>query len=379
MKNKDEIKDTKALNELIHSSKKLVKVLFVIVIILGIYASILVFKALGIGPFLLRLIKILLPLFIGLIIAWLFKPLVRKLENRGMRKWIAASVVYLIFIGIIVWILFTLIPLLYNQTGDLINQIPSISADVQEWTDKVFDKLGTVPGLNATDVKLNLLNKLQMFGNNLTEKLPEYAIGTATSIVSGLATFVLGLIIGFFVLVSIDDPVDAINDFLPKKVHEIVSGILGCINKAARSFISGAIIDSTLVFIVTTILLWIVGLKSPVLFGFFCGITNVIPYAGPYIGGAPAIIVGLSQGPITGLLVLAMLVIIQSIEGSLIQPVIMSKSTKLHPVTIMLGLLVFGHFWGIVGMFISTPVIAAIKSVLVYLDDNYAIFGRKDK
>lgn len=382
MKNKEntkEIKDTKALNELIYSSKKLVRVLFVIVIILGIYSSILIFKALGIGPFLLRLLKILLPLFIGLIIAWLFKPLVNKLEKKGMRKWMAASVVYIIFIGIIVWILFTLIPLLYNQTGDLINQIPSISADVQTWTDKAFDKLGSIPGLNADEVKLNLLGKLQTVGNDLTAKLPEYAIGTATSVVSGFATFVLGLIIGFFVLVSIDRPIDAINDFLPKKAHDIVSGILGCINKAARSFISGAIIDSTLVFIVTTILLWIVGLKSPVLFGFFCGITNVIPYAGPYIGGAPAIIVGLSQGPVTGLLTLAMLVIIQSIEGSLIQPVIMSKSTKLHPVTIMLGLLVFGHFWGILGMFISTPVIAAVKSVLVYLDDTYAIFGKKEK
>ncbi len=379
MKEKKEVKDTKALNELIHSSKKLVKVLFVIVIILGVYSGILVFNALNIGPFLLSLLKILLPLFIGLIIAWLFKPIVKRLEKKGVRKWLAVTLIYLVFIGIIVWILFTLIPLLYNQTGDLINQIPSISADVQVWADKVFDKIGTIPGVNATDVKLNLLTKLQMFGNNLTAKFPEYAIGTATSIVSGFATFVLGLIIGFFLLLSVDRPVDAINDFLPKKVHKTVSGILGSINKAARSFISGAIIDSTLVFIVTTILLWAVGLKAPVLFGLFCGITNVIPYAGPYIGGAPAIIVGLSQSPITGLLTLAMLVIIQSIEGSFIQPLIMSKSTKLHPVTIMLGLLVFGHFWGIPGMFISTPVIAAIKSVFVYLDENFAIFGRKEK
>ena len=379
MKEKKDVKDTKALNELIYSSKKLVKILMVIIIILGVYSSILVFKALNIGPFLLSLLKILLPLFIGLILAWLFKPLVNKLQKKGMRKWLAATLVYLVFIGIIVWILFTLIPLLYNQTGDLINQIPAISADVQVWTDKVFDKLGAIPGLNATDVKLNLLNKLQNFGTDLTSKLPEYAIGTATSVVSGFATFVLGLIIGYFILVSIDKPVDAINDFLPKEVHKTVSGIIGSINKAARSFITGAVIDSTLVFVVSTILLWVVGLKSPVLFGFFCGITNVIPYAGPYIGGAPAIIVGLSQSPITGLLTLVMLVIIQSIEGSFIQPLIMSKSTKLHPVTIILGLLVFGHFWGILGMFISTPVIAAVKSVLVYLDENFAIFGRKEK
>ena len=163
---------------------------------------------------------------------------------------------------------------------------------------------------------------------------------------------------------------------MPAKVHSVIEGILRSINKAARSFISGAIIDSTLVFVVTSLLLWIVGLKAPILFGLFCGITNVIPYAGPYIGGAPAVIVGLSQSPVTGLLTLAMLVIIQSIEGSFLQALIMSKSTKLHPVTIMMGLLVFGHFWGIPGMFISTPVIAAAKEVLVYLDKRYQIFSK---
>lgn len=369
--------DSKNVNELVQSSKRLVRVLYIITIILGVYAGILVFNALNIGPFILAFIKILLPLFIGLFLAWLFKPLVAKLQKKGLRKGFASAIVYIVFVGILLWIVFTLIPLLYNQINELINQFPTISADIQEWTNNFFAKLENIPGFNADEVKLTILSKLQTSGTEIAAKLPEYVMGIASSLVSGFATFGLGLVIGFFVLISIDDPLEAIKDFLPEKTHNTVEGIVGSVNGAARNFISGAILDSTLVFIVTSLLLWIVGLKAPLLFGLFCGITNVIPYAGPYIGGFPAIIVGLSQSPLTGLLVLLMLVIIQSIEGTFIQPLIMSKSTKLHPVTIMMGLLVFGHFWGIIGMFVSTPLIAAFKAVWEYLDERFEIFTKK--
>ena len=126
---------------------------------------------------------------------------------------------------------------------------------------------------------------------------------------------------------------------------------------------------------VTSIAFWIIGLRAPLLFGLFCGITNIIPYAGPYIGGAPAVIVGYSQGPLVGTLTLISIGVVQFLEGNLLQPLIMSKTTKLHPVTIMLGLLVFGHFFGILGMVISTPVIAAIKAIFLFFDDKYGILN----
>ena len=117
----------------------------------------------------------------------------------------------------------------------------------------------------------------------------------------------------------------------------------------------------------------LVGLKAPLLFGLFCGLTNIIPYAGPYIGGAPAVVVAFSQGTPIGLLTLFSIILIQFIEGNFLQSLILSKTTKLHPVTIIMGLLIFGHFWGIIGMAVATPVIAALKTLLLFLDDRYDI------
>ena len=202
-------------------------------------------------------------------------------------------------------------------------------------------------------------------------------VNIISSLFSGLGTILIGLVIGFYLLISVDGTDNLIN-LLPKKMQETTRDLLTEIDGSFRSFVQGALLDSTFVFIITSIGFSLIGLKAPLFFGLFCGITNVIPYAGPYIGGAPAVIVGFSQGIPTGLLTLVVIVLIQFLEGNFLQPLIMSKTTKLHPVTIMLGLLVFGYFWGIIGMVISTPIIAASKAILMFLDEKYDILSFND-
>ena len=198
-------------------------------------------------------------------------------------------------------------------------------------------------------------------------------MNTLKTFFSGIGSFVVGLIIGFYLLIGSDNAGELLITLLPKKIQKDARELSNEMNNSLRKFINGAIVDAIFVFIITSIAFLIVGLKAPLLFGLFCAITNVIPYAGPYIGGAPAVIVGFSQGTITGVLTLMAIVIIQFLEGNFLQPVIMSKTTKLHPVTIMVGLLIFGHFFGIIGMLISTPVIAVCKSVLMFFIDKFEI------
>ena len=149
------------------------------------------------------------------------------------------------------------------------------------------------------------------------------------------------------------------------------------INTTCRHFVKGALIDASIIFVISSLAFMLCGLKAPLLFGLFCGITNVIPYAGPYIGGVPAVIVAFSQGTTTGILILIAIIIIQAIEGNFLQAFIMSKSTKLHPVTIITGLLIFGYFFGIIGMVVSTPIIGAIKAIFMFFNEKYEIIGFK--
>ena len=110
------------------------------------------------------------------------------------------------------------------------------------------------------------------------------------------------------------------------------------------------------------------------LFALFCAVTDVIPYFGPYIGAIPAIIVGFTISPITGICVIISIVVVQLLENNFYQPLIMGHTMQLHPVTIMLGLLIFQHFFGILGMVIATPVIACIKVLLLFINEKLGLF-----
>lgn len=264
----------------------------------------------------------------------------------------------------------TIIPVLMDQINDFAQSIPGIFDSIKTWIDDVFIQLNYIQGFDAEAFQADLFKRLEEFGTNLTQSLPTMAISVIKSLFSGIGIFIVGLIIGFYLLVSFDNVNDTIITIFPKRIQREARDLMMEVNSSLRNFVQGALLDCTFVFIISSIGLWLIGLKAPLLFGLFCGLTNIIPYAGPYIGGIPAVIVGFSQSTPTGFLVIVVIAIIQFLEGNFLQPLIMSKTTKLHPVTIILGLLVFGHFWGILGMLISTPIIAVCKSIFVYFDEQ---------
>lgn len=367
--------DTKNLNEVISLSKKILKIMYGLFIILAIYVAIILFKELKVTSTLLVILKILTPLFIGMVVAWLFNPLVKKLKKKGINRGLGAAIVYVIFILVLVIIIGSIIPILIEQINDFAGSLPSIFDSIKNWINGIFEKINNIDGIDIMSMKDELFKKIEDFGIGITSALPEVLINGVKSFFSGIGTFVVGLIIGFYLLVSFDNANELLITWLPKKIQKDTRDLLNEVNTSLRKFIRGAFYDCGLVFVVTSLGFLLVGLKSPLLFGLFCGITNIIPYAGPYIGGAPAVIVGFSQGPLTGILTLIVIVVVQFLEGNLLQPVIMSKTTKLHPVTIMLGLLVFGHFFGIIGMVLSTPIIAAFKTIAIYFIEKFELLN----
>ena len=148
------------------------------------------------------------------------------------------------------------------------------------------------------------------------------------------------------------------------------------LNANLRSYVHGTLRIMFILFVFQSIALWIAGLPAPMVFGLFCAVTNVIPYIGPYIGGAPAVIVGLSISPMTGICTLIAVVIAQLLESNFLQPLVMGKTMKLHPVTIMIGLLLFGSFFGILGMILATPIISIMKTILLFINEKFSLMER---
>jgi len=367
--------DVRGINEVVSLSKTILKIFTVLLFIVGAYISIIILKELHVKQNVLTILKIISPLFIGFFVAWLFDPFVSMLQRKGVRRTLGTAITYVIFIGIISIILGSLIPLLGDQINEFVKIMPNVFDNIKSWLDGVLNNLKNIDNLDVDEFKLKLFENIESIGTNLTSSLPELTINFVKSLFSGIGNLLVGLIIGFFLLINFNNVSDSVITLFPKKLQSSTRDIFNEINTAFRRFINGALADCSLVFVVSSICFAIAGLQAPLLFGLFCGLTNIIPYAGPYIGGAPAVIVAFSQSTTTGIIVLVCIVVIQLLEGNLIQPLIMSKSAKLHPVTVMIGLLVFGHFFGILGMVIATPVIAACKALILFFDEKYDILN----
>lgn len=367
--------DIKKFNDVIGMTKKILSIAYVFIIIVGIYAATLIFKEWKVGEFILNLLKIVSPLFIGIVIAWLFEPVVKFLKNHKVHRTLATSIVYIAIIGIITLIISALIPLLSDQINEIVKSIPTISSKIQEWINDIFSKIGNIDGIDINSFKNELFNKLELLGTDLTSSLPHLTVKVVSSVFSGLGSLIIGFIIGFYLLMSFENMSDAIVALIPKNARNDYRGLANEVNTSLRKYVQGTLICASFVFLLSTIGFAIAGLKAPVLFGLFCGVTNVIPYIGPYLGGAPAVLVGFSQGPVVGIISLISIVIAQFLESNILNPIVMSKTMKLHPVTIIIGLLIFGHFWGMIGMLIATPTISILKSIILFIDDKYNILS----
>lgn len=357
------------LNDLISLASNILKLLFIFLIIIGVYSIIILLKELHIFPFLITIIKILSPLFIGIVIAWLFDPFVTKLNKKGVRRIFGTILCYVLFLGLIFLVLIELFPVLYEQINDFVGTtLPTLFEDSKNWLDNIFNNFNNI---DVTTVKNEIYKKLEMIATSTATSLPDILVLSLKSIFSWVGSFGVGLIIGFYILLDFDKNIDTLYTLIPKRYRSETKRCLNAVNKPLKRFVNGALIDCTVVFIITSIGFSIIGLKAPLLFALFCALTNIIPYAGPYIGGAPAVLVGLTQSTPIGIAILVFIIIVQMVEGNFFQPLIMSKTTRLSPVTIILGLLIFGHFFGILGMIISTPLIGAIKELVNFFDEKY--------
>ena len=178
---------------------------------------------------------------------------------------------------------------------------------------------------------------------------------------------------GLYMLFDFDSISRHFLNLLPERKRFEAQVLLNNIGGEVRKSVNGTMLVAVMVFVCDSIGFWIIGLQAHILFGLFCGITDLIPYVGPYIGGAIAVVIGFSQSTIICVMKKFICVIVQCVENFILQPVVMSKTMKLHPVTIMIGLLIFNNFFGIIGMILATPCIALLKVIWEFVQNKYQI------
>jgi len=313
------------------------------------------------------------PLLLALVIVYLLNPIVSRLEGRGLPRVWGTLLTYVVFLTVVGVALRLIIPIVADQVSSFVSTVPGLLDRAQRSLVGAAQRLGIE--IRSTDILASLSPQGQA-GSFIT-RIFSFTAG----FVHALVVFVLGAVLGFYLLVDLPKVQRAVVALLPLRRRDEVRSVLEKMGRALGGYFRGQLLVAAFVGVASMLGLYIVGLPYWALVGAVAGLFNLIPLIGPFIGAVPALFIAFTTSDSGGLLHLPpgwrmalgaalALLVVQQIDNHIISPNVMARTVKLHPVTVMLGLLIGGTLAGLVGMLITVPVIASAKIVLLHLWDS---------
>lgn len=261
-----------------------------------------------------------------------------------------------------------------SSIQSIVLQFPIYIKNLEKWIDSTLSLNQEIESfannmLDTYYVELNdwLNNSLLPQVNVIVKEVSLSLI----SVVKGLWNLIIGLIVSVYVLFSKEQfagqSKKIIYAFFPKKkANEIISDIRYA-NKTFGAYVSGKIIDSIIIGFLCFFLMKLLKINYPILISVIIGITNVIPFFGPFIGAIPSILLILLINPFNGIKFLILIILLQTFDGNILGPKILGDSTGLSSFWVIFSITIFGAYFGVVGMAVGVPIFALI----------YAAFKRK--
>lgn len=310
-------------------------------------------------------------LFIPIILAGFFYYLLRpvvKIFNKKLPAVLSVLLVYFILLCIVTGFLVLLGPVLKRQFYGLINSMPFIVSEIQKRVTSIKEM--NIFQLEQLAEVLDLENLFIELGD-LINRLLRSITANISNIISLLANTVLSIIIVPFILFYLLRDGDRLGTYIinlfKEEKRKLARSILTDIDQILSAYIQGHGLVCLCVGLLCYIAFLVIGLDYALLLAVIAGLTEIIPYFGPWIGAIPAVVVGLFQSTGTALIVIIVIVIVQQIESNFITPQVIGKKMKIHPIIIMFLILLAGRLAGLIGMIMVVPVYAVFRVIVTYV------------
>lgn len=302
------------------------------------------------------------PLLVAIVIAYLLEWPVTQMIRLGLPRTAAVPIVVLAFLGLMLMKHFGLMPTIWSQVGNLINDIPNMYNGLQGFIASIPEKYPELANLQIVEsIVSNAKNKVLGLGESVVK-------GSLASLVS-IATLAVYLILVpllvFFLLKDKAEMLSMLSGFLPEN-RRLATKVWREMNQQISNYIRGKVMEILIVGGVSYVTFAILDLRYSVLLAVAVGLSVLIPYIGAAAVTVPVAIVGLFQWGLTSEFywLLIAYCIIQALDGNVLVPVLFSEAVNLHPVAIIVSVLVFGGLWGFWGVFFAIPLTTLVKAVI---------------
>lgn len=341
----------------------------------------------GFTDFWKKLVSTLQPITIGVVLAYLLNPIVKFLEMhlkkllapriksarkvRALSRGIGIFGAWVLLGGAIVLLIAAIVPSVIRSIQSIATELPTEVSNLITWWEDFF-----TGDTEVVDFVGELLEKgsdmLQDFlENDLLGQAQTYVASIASGVYYGLKfllNLIVGIIVSVYVLASKETFAGQTKKiiyavFKPARANVIIDTVRKS-NEIFGGFISGKLLDSVIIGVLAYVVLSIMKMPDTVLLAVIIGVTNIIPFFGPFIGGVPSFIIVVLQNPLQGLYFLIFIFILQQIDGNIIGPKILGNSTGLSSFWVVFAILIFGGLWGFPGMLLGVPLMAVIYYVV---------------
>ncbi|WP_126456191.1 AI-2E family transporter [Sulfuriflexus mobilis] len=306
--------------------------------------------------------EMLAPVLAGLVIAYLLEGLIGLLQRRGVPRLIGVWTAFLLFVVVLVFLIFGLVPLLSTQVAQFVKELPTMIATGQGAIMQLPERY---PDFINQQQLADLLNSIRAEIAAAAQGLLAFSLSSITSVVTLVVYLVLLPLLVFFFIKDKQLILDWVCSYLPKD-RRLASNVWEEVNGQLTNYVRGKFWEILVVGVVSYITFEAMGLHYAMLLGALVGLSVIVPYIGAAVVTFPVAIIAFFQWGTTNEFIYLMVAygIIQALDGNVLVPLLFSEAVNLHPIAIIVAVLLFGGLWGLWGVFFAIPLATLVKAVL---------------
>lgn len=307
--------------------------------------------------FIVQIRSTLVLLLIGILFASAIEPLVNRLRRRGFSRGQSILLVYLGLLGVVALIVIAVAPPLVRQATNLFNDIPSILDDLEDQAKRSNSEFIQDQGLRAVNEARDAYVRIQE--NPPIEQ--DQALSFATSVGGGLFTIVTVLIVAFYWMSEKAIAKRLILGLFPIERRDRAHALWDEIESRIGGWTRGQLTLCLFIGVISAIAYRVIDLEFWLALGLFAGITEIIPFVGPVLGGTAAFLVAITDSWQKAVVVVVFAIVLQQVEGAFLVPRVMRNAVGMTPLTVILAVLIGGSVAGPLGAILAIPVGAACQ------------------
>ena len=336
--------------------KRILQIILVTIIITSVVALYKRYSILGNATF---------AIFISILLAFLLNPIVNKLETYGIKRGSGTIITYLAIVAILAFLGVAIVPEIIDQGSKFITNLPYTLNTLIKRIDEFLISWNIDPKILVT-IQTTVNNYLLDLAKNIpnwTSSVIEKLQGSIASLV----TMVLIPIITYYFIKDKDRIIKSVYKVIPKNIKNDSVYLYKEINFAMHEFIISRALMALFIGVATGIMLWIFGIPFAFVIGIITTLMDIVPYVGPVIATAPALIFAFIKSPLTFVWVAFLCWFLQWIEQNVVGPKLFSSSSGLHEVVILISIIVGGGIFGVWGMILAVPAVVIVKILVKYI------------